>query len=109
MLELLRYDWLRCGHRTLPEYLTAVSQSDIRNRLRLELPQNMDKVFDYRSRVEFLKQSSFLELSVDVVEMLETRWAGPCIAAFQPQQEGGVMKFNTTVLLKGISFEPEEP
>jgi len=100
--ELLCYDWLRCGHRKLPHHLAAVSQADIRNRLRLELPQNMKGVFDYHSRVEFLKQSSFLELSGKAVEMLGLGDAKPGIAAFLPRQEGGVMKYNTIVLLQNI-------
>lgn len=100
LLDFLRYDWLRCGHRTLPDYLAPCTQADIRNRLRLELPQNMEGVFDYRSRVEFLKQASFLQLSPDVVDILGLGKSGSCLAAFQPQQEGGVMKYHKTTLLK---------
>ena len=111
LLELLCYDWLRCGHRTLPEYLAPCSQADIRNRLRLELPQNLEGVFDYRSRVEFLKQSSFLELSAQAAATLGLGKSGPAVAAFQPQQEGGVMKYNAVVLLannKSASGEPSK-
>jgi radical SAM superfamily enzyme len=108
LLDLLRYDWLRCGHRTLPDYLTVASQGEIRAVLRLELPQNMEGVFDYRSRVEFLKQSSFLKLSSEVVDILALGKSGSCIAAFQPQQAGGVMKYNKTTLLQDIHLDFKE-
>lgn len=106
--ELLCYDWLRCGHRTLPTWLASCTQADIRNTLRLKLPQNLEGVFDYQTRVEFLKQSSFLELSATAVTTLGLGTIGPGIAAFQPQQEGGVMKYNTTVLLDNVCLSPEE-
>jgi len=99
LLELLRYDWLRCGHRSLPEYLAATPQTEIRNRLRLELPQNLDGVFDYRSRVEFLKQSSFLELSAEAMDMVGLGSSGFAVAAFLPEQEGGVMKYSRVFAL----------
>jgi len=100
LLDLLRYDWLRCGHRTLPDYLVAISQKDIRNRLRLELPQNLAGVFDYRSRVEFLKQSAFLELSAEAMDMVDSAGPKAAVAAFLPEQEGGVMKFCKVVVLR---------
>ncbi len=99
LLELLRYDWLRCGHRSLPEYLVDLPQKEMRNRLRLELPENLEGVFDYRSRVEFLKQSSFLKLSTEAAETVGLQGSGPGIVAFLPAQEGGVMKYCTTVYL----------
>ena len=100
LLELLRYDWLRCGHRTLPEYLEVTSQKVIRNRLRRELPQNMVGVFDYRSRVEFLKQSGFLELSGEAMEMVGFDSSSPAVAAFLPEQESGVMKYSKVLTLR---------
>lgn len=100
LLELLRYDWLRCGHRTLPKYLAVTVQSDIRNRLRRELPQNLDGVFDYRCRVEFLKQSGFLELSSEAMEMVGFGSSGPAVAAFLLEQVGGVMKYSKVLTLK---------
>jgi hypothetical protein len=100
LLELLRYDWLRCGHRILPKYLELTSQTDIRNRLRRELPQNLDGVFDYRSRVEFLKQSGFLELSGEAMEMVGLGGSGPAVAAFLLEQVGGVMKHSKVLALR---------
>ncbi len=100
LLELLCYDWLRCGHRTLPGFLAATKQTDLRNRLRRQLPQNLDKVFDYRSRTEFFKQSAFLELSGEAMQIVGSGGSDPAVAAFLPEQEGGVMKYSKVLLLR---------
>ena len=102
--ELLRYDWLRCGHRTLPEYLTETAQTELRNRLRTVLPQNLEGLFTYQTRVEFLKQASFLELSQEAVRFLglsetEQENGKKVLVALLPEQTHGVMKFNQAVVL----------
>jgi hypothetical protein len=97
--ELLAFDWLRCGHRSLPEYFLKTSQKDLRDQLRLELPQSLAGLYDYHSRVEFLKQSSFLELSEHALELLGLPTSGPATVALLPEQEGGVMKFNRGVVI----------
>ncbi|MCI5166947.1 MAG: DUF4080 domain-containing protein [Candidatus Electrothrix sp. GM3_4] len=106
LLDLLRYDWLRCGHRTLPEYLTETSQKELRNRLRNALPQNVDGLFTYQTRVEFLKQSAFVALSQEAMQFLglvtQDNVEGGLIALL-PEQTNGVMKFNRTVTLPSCS------
>ncbi|MCI5218056.1 MAG: DUF4080 domain-containing protein [Candidatus Electrothrix sp. LOE2] len=102
LLDLLRYDWLRCGFRTLPEYLAETSQKELRNRLRDTLPQNMEGLFTYQTRVEFLKQAGFVELSQEAVQFLglaaQDNAEGGLIALL-PEQTAGVMKFNRAVAL----------
>ncbi len=98
LLELLCFDWLRCGHRTLPPELATTSQTELRGRLRLELPQNLAGVFDYQSRVEFLKQAGFGEFSSDTMAILGLG-TDDALVAFLPEQTGGVMKFNRQQVL----------
>ncbi|MGB5685875.1 MAG: DUF4080 domain-containing protein [Candidatus Electrothrix sp.] len=102
LLDLLRYDWLRCGYRTLPEYLTEISQKELRNRLRATLPQNVEGLFTYQTRVEFLKQASFVELSQEAMQFLglvnQDNMEGGLVALL-PEQTDGVMKFNQAVVL----------
>ncbi len=113
LLDLLRYDWLRCGHRSLPEYLETTSQPALRNRLRESLPQNVEELFTYQTRVEFLKQASFIELSQEAMVFLgltnqENRLnmlgdnTGDGLVALLPEQTEGVMKFNRAVSLLGL-------
>lgn len=100
LLELLRFDWLRCGYRELPENIAQTVQPELRNRLRRELPQSMDGVFSSNSRLELLKKSTFLELSAEAVAALELGDSGPAVLAFLPSLTGGVMKFNRISVLK---------
>ncbi len=98
LLELLRYDWLRCGHRFLPEELGGTPQAALRDRLRQTLPQEIDGLFSSRMRTEFLKQSSFAELSAEAMTVLGLEeQAG--IAALLPEQTGGVLKHCRAVML----------
>ncbi len=116
LLDLLRYDWLRCGYRSLPEDLATISQPELRSRLRESLPQNVEGLFTYQTRVEFLKQASFVELSYEAIEFLglasqESKLSklnmqgddtGDGLVALLPEQTGGVMKFNRAVSLLGL-------
>jgi len=100
LLNLLRYDWLRCGYRNLPDNLAETSQPDLRNQLRQELPQSLNGIFSSCSRIEFLKKSTFLQFSAEAMTLLGLDDSGPALLAFLPEQTGGVMKFNRTAVLR---------
>ncbi|MCI5140708.1 MAG: hypothetical protein D3909_03055, partial [Candidatus Electrothrix sp. ATG1] len=58
----------------------------------------------YQTRVEFLKQSTFVELSQEALKVLSLHGgddAGGGIVALVPEQTDGVMKFNRAVVLPG--------
>lgn len=98
LLELLRYDWLRCGHRFLPEELCAAPPSALRDRLRQTLPEAIEGLFSSRTRTEFLKQTSLLELSAEAMAVLGLgERAG--IVALLPEQTSGVLKHCRAVVL----------
>jgi radical SAM superfamily enzyme YgiQ (UPF0313 family) len=98
--ELLRYDWLRCGHRFLPEYLETVPLVEIRNSLWLTLPPNYRELYSHHSRDEFFKRTVFLKVSGAVLDEL-----GMCSGeregclCFLPQQTTGVLKHSQVVLI----------
>jgi hypothetical protein len=98
--ELLRYDWLRCGHKFLPDYLQTTPQKTIREELRKKLPQNLAGLFDHHNRAEFLKQAVFLRMSrVALVEIgFKDRAAGGYLC-FLPEQTTGVIKRSRVELL----------
>jgi anaerobic magnesium-protoporphyrin IX monomethyl ester cyclase len=58
-LELLRFDWLLSGQRSLPGYLDGPSSVAIKDMLRLKLPQNWSPHFTYKDREEFFKLGIF--------------------------------------------------
>ena len=63
LLELLRYDWLCCGHRFLPPFLEGRPLAELRAELRATLPPSMAGCYGLRERSEFLKRGMFLALS----------------------------------------------
>ncbi|MCI5128461.1 MAG: hypothetical protein D3907_08175 [Candidatus Electrothrix sp. AUS3] len=83
----------------MPEYLTTTSQAELRNRLRTSLPQNIEGLFTYQTRVEFLKQASFVELSGEAMAFLGLSGdnTGDGLVALLTKQTEGVMKFNQAV------------
>jgi hypothetical protein len=97
-LELLRYDWLRCGHRALPEELTEISQPELRDRLRRTLPQEMTGLFSSRTRTEFLKQSVFLQLSAQAMAALGLGQEAALLAVL-PEQDSSVMPVKKSAVL----------
>jgi anaerobic magnesium-protoporphyrin IX monomethyl ester cyclase len=100
LLELLCYDWLRCGHRFTPDCLGAEAQSALRDRLRRDLTQSKAGLFSSRSRTEFLKQATFLELSSATANVLGWETGEETtLLAFLPEQEGGIMPLNRVVVL----------
>ncbi len=73
LLELLRYDWLRCGHRFLPEDLIAEETEQplvVRRKLFKSLPEEIDGLYDRKTRSQFFKRGFFLRFSREVMEEL---------------------------------------
>ncbi len=101
MRELLRYDWLRCGHRFLPDYLDTVPQKTMREELRLKLPQNLANLFDHHNRVDFLKRGVFLRMSgAALVEIGMDNIAADSYLCFLPEQTPGVIKHSRVEVLQ---------
>jgi len=63
---LLRYDWLRCGHRFLPECLaideTCEQPGETRNYLYRILPEELDGVYKKEGRNRFFKKAFFIRM-----------------------------------------------
>jgi len=74
IIELLRYDWLRCGFRRLPQLLEfAEDQEDMiatRDLLFRGLPDNVDGVFIHANRNQFFKRSVFMKISAEAASFL---------------------------------------
>jgi radical SAM superfamily enzyme YgiQ (UPF0313 family) len=98
--ELLVFDWLRCGHRYLPEHLELESPSRLKKALWKQLPQNLKGVYDHKTRDGFFKQGVFVEFSGQLLREVgvsnEGREAYLC---FQPERENTVFRLNRFVLL----------
>ncbi len=67
--ELLLFDWLRCGHRYLPEVLKGESLAEQRNRLRKTMPLSCENFYSERDRNRFFKQGIFYPFSADTLRL----------------------------------------
>ena len=101
MTELLRYDWLRCGHHFLPDPLVSSSFSELRNIMWERLPQNIDCLYTYRDRSRFFKSVVFLRMSDPALRQVGL-YSDGCYGAvcFLPQQTHGVLKHCRTILIE---------
>lgn len=74
ILELLRYDWLRCGFRFLPDCLQLGKDKEdpaaTRSLLYQRLPQELPGVYNKAERNYFFRKSFFLKTSEDALEAL---------------------------------------
>jgi len=72
--ELLRYDWLRCGYRRLPDCLLhgegEESPERTRDVLFRSLPDELAGIYSAHGRNHFFKRSVFLHLSGQAAEVL---------------------------------------
>jgi hypothetical protein len=100
LYELLRYDWLRCGHRFLPDYLEKFSQRTMREELRNRLPQNIAGLFDHHNRTDFLKRGVFLKMTrAALLEIGIDNSAKESYLCFLPEQTTGVIKHSRVEVL----------
>lgn len=74
LLDLLRYDWLRCGFHFLPACLAVAEPSAQPDKLRSELyqalPEEMSGVYSRANRNHFFRKSFFLRLCPEAVALL---------------------------------------
>ncbi|MBU0730828.1 MAG: B12-binding domain-containing radical SAM protein [Proteobacteria bacterium] len=100
IVELLRFDWLKSGHRFLPEILEDEPIKKIKDDLRKMLPQSLAPFYDYANRDEFFKKGMFSRFSGPALRALglsEYNAAGWVV--FFPEQDPGISKGCSTALL----------
>jgi radical SAM superfamily enzyme YgiQ (UPF0313 family) len=98
--ELLRYDWLRCGHRFLPDCLDPEEQEIQPKKLSRTMAQNLPPFYDYRNRDEFFRKATFARFSAPALKQLglssENR---PGLVCFLPKKTTGIHVFQQAALL----------
>ncbi len=113
ILELLRYDWLRCGHRFLAERLTYASEessASIKKKLfrRLQQVDAVGSVND-AEKLFFLKKGFFVEFSRQCLEELGYQVSsGRLFLGFVPEKEAGLHRFCRVALFPLAVTRPRE-
>ncbi|MCP3889819.1 MAG: DUF4080 domain-containing protein [Desulfobulbaceae bacterium] len=103
IVELLRYDWLRCNHRFLPECLKVEvekeSIQEIRSSLYQSLPQEIEGVYGRNNRNQFFRKSYFLRISKNSALQIGKSVDSdhPCLC-FLAEREGGLHNFNKVLV-----------
>ena len=93
LLELLRYDWLRCGHRFLPAHLhhDETDVDELRKRLFRELPAEISGLYGLSGRKLFFKKGVFSAFSRETLVHLGYEVnALRAILRFSPEREDSV-------------------
>jgi hypothetical protein len=101
--ELLRYDWLRCGFRFLPDCLQQDGLTEppeaTRSALYQTLPEELPGVYDRVNRNQFFRKSYFLRVSpgalreIGLVATTDT----PCLCILAEKGDG-LFGFNKVVV-----------
>jgi hypothetical protein len=107
IIELLRYDWMRCGFRALPDCLAfaegeegLVESKDI---LYQQLPDQMDGIYNQRTRNQFFKRSTFLRLSEEVSRvLLPGGVAEGARITFLQERDASLYQHNRVLLLQKV-------
>ena len=103
LMELLIFDWLRCGHRFLPPHLEQEPILRHKNILWKQMAQNWNGVYDYKSRDEFFRQGIFVQFSGDLLNEIGLSSDGQqAHVCFQPARELTVFKHSRVLLIPGF-------
>ncbi len=100
--ELLRYDWLRCGHRFFPACLQAkrdeTGLADLKKELYGTLPEHREGLYSKKERSTFMRKSLFVHFSADSLKILGYRVSAETgILCFLPHRENSLYKLNRVV------------
>lgn len=102
--DLLRYDWLRCGFRFLPDCLRLTDDREqpeqSKSSLYQSLPEQMAGVYGKNNRNQFFRKSFFLRISQEALQEIGLPSSGrsPCLCIVQ-EREKSLYAFNKVLEL----------
>ena len=100
VMELLCYDWLRCGHRFLPESLSHTPIAELRTLLRKTMPEAMEPLYTSLERNRFFKQGIFFRFSAAALAVIGLKMEGPFgVVCFLTEKDSGLHGWSRTLLL----------
>lgn len=105
LLEILRYDWLRCGHRFLPSFLQVECEAEqplaIRNTLYQQVASGITGILDHDSWKQLYKKGFFLRFSGQCLRELDLgQDEEQAVIIFLPERETSLYRLNRTVVVR---------
>ena len=99
--ELLIYDWLRCGHRFLPDHLQqGVTPEELRDEMYRRLPAAVAGLYERQGRSRFIKKQMFYRFSSRLLNQVGCiDPPDQAVLCFLAQREDRVFGLQKTVLL----------
>lgn len=99
--EILVYDWLCCGKRTLPACLAADFEDArlLRDRLYQQLAIDIPGLYSKKDRNRFFRQTVFHQFSSECLAELGFESKTPACFAFLQERDNSLMCLQKTVLL----------
>ncbi|MBU0960620.1 MAG: DUF4080 domain-containing protein [Proteobacteria bacterium] len=108
ILQLLSYDWLRCGYRNLPSCLLAAGcgeeRQDLKDRLYQQLPADLSGLYTKKERNRFFRQSVFHQFSEACLQELGFENRGTGCLVFLQERENTLLRLNRALLLPSCSL-----
>ena len=104
IIELLQYDWLRCGFRFLPACLKVDSSKEqpeqTKSVLYQTLPAEMEGVYRKNNRNQFFRKSYFLRISQEALDEIGMGYnSGHSSLCFLQERELSLSRFNKVLKL----------
>ncbi len=105
LLEILRYDWLRCGHRFLPSFLQVILAEEqplaVRDEVYRQIASGGGDLFDREGRKQLFKKGFFLRFSGQCLGELGLGQDGEqAVIIFLPEREASLYRLTKTVVVK---------
>lgn len=104
--ELLVFDWLACGHRTLPPQLASGNRlRQAQELLWQQLPDQLPPYFTSQSRSQFFKRTVFAPFAAATLGQLGLAdGRTPGIVAFLAETDGGLQLRQATIFFAGFQL-----
>ena len=109
LLQILAYDWLRCGHRTLPPCLDPEwkeKERSLRDMLYAQLPAELPGLYVKSERSRFIKGSVFRQFSGDSLHCFDfqgnLQQEENVYLVFLKERERSLSKWNKAVVLDTV-------
>jgi hypothetical protein len=101
--DLLRYDWLRCGHRLLPSCLSLETERELpeatKDRLYQSMSKELDGVYGRGGKNHFFRRAVFLRLSIGAAGALGFDASGDGIdLCFSGERDDSLFRFNRVLV-----------